>query len=342
MSSNKLEKLHDDMKDFMRELAWEHWTRLGLPGSINVDGKINVDPEALLIFTADKRVASDIRLLGEVVAWLSDFEGYFFTSRVKNLLSQNDAKNETLLILGGIINTAMSGSSSPTQWNGIYNFLRENADRNGETVTLGERTDREGQFQSFEAFNVECPRLNPGKKRAEEIGERNVDPVIESNNRLWTRAVFGVNARAEIFNFFLSGGQGNSNRLSKTFTLSQTNINNILKDLSIAGVLNERRDGRGVEYSLSESVKFDRDPETFVQWDLFYNVLVRSMDFIEKQLNKDLSDYQFEKIQERIMNNIGPAHDKVMRLNQTTDRHPGRASTVFERLNLGNGTDAEV
>lgn len=69
------------------DLAWSHWTALGVAGSIRA-AEVPIDLEALLILTAELAI-EDPRLRDEALDWCSQFHGFTSKPRLKQLLRRS-------------------------------------------------------------------------------------------------------------------------------------------------------------------------------------------------------------------------------------------------------------
>ena len=219
-----LKNFKDKLFQFCLELAWKHWTKLGISGRERAAEKVNPDPEALILligFLGNK----DLRLLENVVTWLVTNESLLHKPRLKTVLNVDDLT--TLKVLSRIFKrTKELGRKS--KWDSLEEYCTKRAD--GMKGATG--------------------RADLNLSQANDIS-RDVRADI-GNNRLLFRKLFGTNTRAELLNFFFCGGSGSSKGIAEYLQLSQSTVHKTLGELVDIGLLTQKGRSRNTSYRMVE------------------------------------------------------------------------------------------
>lgn len=224
------------------DFLWRQWTTLGVPGSQASAGDWIIDPEALVLITTEVG-RYDARLLDSVIDWLHTYGQGINLQRLRRLKGQWGPCDER--VLSGIAEI-LAEKSVLRKWR----TLRETFHFDGPpeplfistthapTPLLGKPDPRfekygllRGQWQPRE--NAQLPRPD------------------HPANLLWClRALFGVNARAEIMAWLLTHESGHPASIAKDTGYFSKTIQTTLNEMEQSGQLRSERVGREKDFRI--------------------------------------------------------------------------------------------
>lgn len=122
-----------------------------------------------------------------------------------------------------------------------------------------------------------------------------VDPDISSACllQLFLRSVFGIDARAEMFLYFLCGRRGNSNYISNEIYFAQRTLLKILNNWAESGIIEENLEVSSPDYGLKnlffwiQALEIDQ-PSIYINWPRIFMFLDRlALGLEDPQLQND-------------------------------------------------------
>jgi hypothetical protein len=252
-------------------LIWRQWSSLGVAGSAIVEDRWLVDPEALLLLTctAGRR---DARVFDEVLDWLQQFGGWINTQRLARMANEYGFEGEKTLTA---VAAWMAVKDKSPKWKKLagkpvegelepFFWMRE-----GMPVPV--MRDPEAHFAS-RGFKRDAMRLRGYSQPFR--------PVEPATLLLQCRALFGLNARAEVMAWLLTHKEGHPSGIARSCGYSQRGVQNILVELAASGVLRVKSTGREKWYWTDQSAwtrLLDREscmPE-WVSWAPLFRALER-------------------------------------------------------------------
>ncbi len=288
---NSLKNLNEKIREQTLDCLWEHWSRLGVPGTTSPDPAVNPDPEVLLLFSAEW-VEHDLRLLKEIMIWLGNFQDRFYSNRFKKVLNRWKPDEKQIRILGGLFETVSKQFDQKQPWNTLIKHLKELTTKKNDNFLLADANISGNLSKTFQNWGILVPcQLDSVKEKT--FSPESRATVIGNNLRLWCRACFGTSTRGELVNFFLADGEGNSNSIARELLLSQTTVNRLLHDLKEANFLRSHKRGRSINYNINDNMSLRKTTEKFVNWFAFFQGIHEAYPI---KTGKDLSDYQVKKI----------------------------------------------
>lgn len=84
-----MQSFKEALDDLLTDLAWSLWTELGVAGVERRHARHSIDPESLIIFTADLG-DTDPRLRDESMDWCIRYDSFISEVRLRNLLKTQD------------------------------------------------------------------------------------------------------------------------------------------------------------------------------------------------------------------------------------------------------------
>lgn len=309
-------RLLEQLVDFL----WRQWTALGVPGNLASEGDWIIDPESLVLITTEIG-RHDARLLDLAIDWLHSYGRGINLQRLRRLHGQWGPADER--VLSGIAEI-LAEQSVLRKWQ----LLRE---------THRFPDPPEPLFISLTGtsppvFGEPDPRFAKYGLLRNRWEPRNACKPPRTNlpcNLLWTlRALFGVNARAEIMAWLLTHESGHPAAIAKDTGYFSKSIQATLNEMEQSGHVRSERDGREKKFRLhrpnwqfliaaSESRGFPR----WINWPPVFYFAFRTLDLLGKAETPGASE-NLRAIQQRgFLDEIAPAlRESGLRTNMTAHR----------------------
>lgn len=224
------------------DLAWSQWTTLGVSGRSPIWKGSTIDPDALLLFSCTMG-RYDARLFDAILEWLRINGRFNSIPRLKRMLKEETFAGERILL--AMVDVA-STSENSARWARMTRAGRK-------------RSKKEPLFFSKDGAPLPVVREpEPGFARHGFLRDRfesrdiagSFRPELPSNLLLRLRALLGVNARCEIFQFLLLNGHGSPRALAKDCYYYPATISKALAEMSQSGFVISRTEGRNRFYTL--------------------------------------------------------------------------------------------
>ena len=247
---------NDEIPDRILDLHWKQWTTFGVSSHYDQSSEYILDLEALVVSTLTIGLR-DKRMLGVALEWTQVNRSWLNLNRVKRIgkyfTSCEILQKRPLLssyVMESLINFLKNARTS----------LAEGGD--GINDTGYPQHDYIELFQNYMGRGVV------------------VEPDIKSPCllQLCVRNFFGVDARAEMFLYFLAGRRGNSNSISGEIFLEQKNLYRILNNWANAGIIEEDLEVSSPDYGLKnreqwiQTFQINEIP-AYVNWPRIYQFL---------------------------------------------------------------------
>jgi hypothetical protein len=296
------DKLLEQLVDFL----WRQWTSLGVPGNRASEGDWIIDLESLVLITTEIG-RHDARLLDLAIDWLHSYGRGINLQRLRRLQGQWPTSDER--VLSGI-SEILAEQSVLRKWQ----LLRE---------TIRFADPPEPLFVSH--AGISPPVFGKSDPRFEKYGllrtrwePRHACQLPRADlpcNLLWTlRALFGVNARAEIMAWLLTHESGHPAAIAMDTGYFSKSIQVTLNEMEQSGHVRSERDGREKKFRLQrqnwsfliawpESRGFPR----WINWPPVYYFAFRTLDLLGKAEAPGASE-NLRAIQQRgFLDEIAPA-----------------------------------
>jgi len=237
--TTSLHKSRQQLVEVALGLLWRQWTLLGVPGQgddLGAESRI-VDPESLLLLTSELG-RFDARLLDEVVNWLRQHGRFINIQRLKSLQQQHAFGNTRVL---AAMAATLLENSRLAKWRAVELLAEAGADeeplfRNAEDglpLPVFGRCD-----PVFQRFGY--------SRGVQEVRRDASAPRVESPDLLLIklRALFGVNARAEILAALLTTHSHHASGLARRTGYLPRSVQDVLNEMAFSGhVVAERPKG---------------------------------------------------------------------------------------------------
>ena len=239
----------DELTNHMLDLHWQQWTVFGVSSHWSRASDYILDLEALTVSTIAIGLW-DKRLSHITMEWLQMNRQWLNLNRVKRIgkLFTGSETYEQNPLVDSAVMEAYLDFLKPSHSLSAHNRGHQN-DQNdvvSEHINLINKYEPRGTV---------------------------VSPDIRSTSllQLFLRSVFGIDARAEMFLYFLCGRRGNSNFISSEIYFEQKNLLRILNNWADAGVIEEDQEVSGLDYGLKapsfwmQALGIDQPPP-YINW----------------------------------------------------------------------------
>jgi hypothetical protein len=213
-------------------LLWRQWTLLGIPSHEGPKSEIEyriIDPESLLLLTTELG-RFDARLLDEATNWLRQYGRLINIQRLKGIYRQHELGDGR--VLSAIACTVLQNSRL-AKWRAIESLAEPRVGKeplfrnlNGAPSPVFGKADP--SFEKFGFFRgVQKPRNDAS------------DPQVKNPDLLLVklRALFGVNARAEIIAALLSTQFTHPSALARRTGYLPRSVQETLNEMALSGHL---------------------------------------------------------------------------------------------------------
>ena len=226
------------LKDALR-LLWRQWTLLGVPGHDEDQANATnerriIDPESLLLITSELG-RFDARLFDEAVNWLRQYGKLINIQRLRGIQQLHPLGN--LRVLSAIASTVLENSRL-SKWRAIE-ALSEN------------QIGSEPLFLNFDGKPLPpFGKPDPNFERfgffrgIQSLRPDATSPRVERPELLLVklRALFGVNARAEVIAALLSMQVAHPSALARRIAYLPRSIQELLNEMALSGHIVTRRE----------------------------------------------------------------------------------------------------
>ncbi len=250
-------------REALLDLLWQQWAALGVAGAAKPDAEWCVDPEALVLITTTQGRA-DPRLFNEMLDWLWLHGESVNVQRLKNIQKAAGLGDRRVL---GAIAAWLSQRSTLSKWKPLA-ALSEPFPRTTEPLFISKEGKPQPSFGPTDPIFLRHGfQRSPIKRR--ELSQ-SPNPLLPTTLLWKLRALFGVQARAEILLWLLTHESGHAADIARgTFYFPRT-VDETLKELSTSGLVKSARAGREKRYWLKLSewsfLQTWNRPDGFPRW----------------------------------------------------------------------------
>jgi hypothetical protein len=218
------------------DLLWHQWSTLGVAGQRGGDGDRIIDPEALLLATT-RFGRYDSRLLDEVIDWLTSNGKRINLQRLRRLHEEWPVADQRVL---AAISGVLAKQATMRKWKSLSNLPP--ADGSPEPLFVGLDGSVQPVFDTPDPDFLRCGLLrDPLERRGM---SRLPDPRRAANLLCCLRALFGVNARAEIIAWLLTHESGHPAAIARDTGYFSKSVQHTLNEMEDSGHIRSRREGR--------------------------------------------------------------------------------------------------
>ncbi len=252
------------LKRFL-DFLWQQWSTLGVAGQSDREDPRLIDPEALLLATT-RFSRYDARLLDEVIDWLSSNGKRINLQRLRRLHDEWPVADLRVMTS---ISTILSKQSVMRKWTRISDPIPAEVKPeplfihyDGSAMPILHKPDPDFLRHGLLRGPIELRGMSqsPESSRA-------------ANLLCGLRALFGVNARAEIFAWLLTHESGHPAAIARDTGYFSKSVQHTLNEMEYSGHIRSRRHGREKIFWLNPgasdfliSPSQDSAPPRWVDW----------------------------------------------------------------------------
>jgi hypothetical protein len=251
------------LREKLLDLLWQQWAALGVAGSAKPHAEWCVDPEALILITTTEG-RTDPRLFNEMLDWLWMHGESVNVQRLKNIQKAISLGDRRVL---GAIAAWLSQRSTLSKWKPLA-VISEPVAKTTEPLFISKDGTPQPSFGASDPIFLKHGfQLGPIKRR--ELSQ-SPNPLLPTTLLWKLRALFGVQARAEILLWLLTHESGHAADIARgTFYFPRT-VDGTLKELAASGMVKSARAGREKRYWLKPSewsfLQTWNRPDGFPRW----------------------------------------------------------------------------
>ena len=218
------------------DFLWHQWSTLGVAGQRGGDGDRIIDPEALLLATT-RFGRYDSRLLDEVIDWLTSNGKRINLQRLRRLHEEWPVADQRVL---AAISGLLAKQASMRKWKSLSTLwpaeaapepLFVNADGRSQLII----DEPDPDFLRYGLLRDPLERRQMS---------RSPDSGHAANLLCCLRALFGVNARAEIIAWLLTHESGHPAAIARDTGYFSKSVQHTLNEMEDSGHIHSRREGR--------------------------------------------------------------------------------------------------
>lgn len=223
-------------RETLLRFLWRAWTTLGVSGRVDTAFVAVLDPDALLVFTCTVG-RQDARLFDEVLDWLLVNGRFINVQRVRNLMRKEGFQAGPVL---GAVAHWLSAQGHAAKWKRLAEFYAPVVPpeplfflEDGNPLPVIGQND--------------CAFYERGFSRNPVISRGLSQPFPPNPIPcLWLklRALFGVNARAEILLYLMTHAFGHPRMIARHTYFSQKTVYDALDEMTRSGTIMSARSGR--------------------------------------------------------------------------------------------------
>ena len=237
----------NELKERLLDFVWQQWCRLGVSGSSRMGNDWVIDPEALLAFTSEVG-RCDARLFDEVLDWLATNGAWINTQRLTAIMKRDRIGCPKAV---GAMAAWMCARDKSMKWRGIAKRHETDARPSAEFLF---QTAPNGAMPIVEQPD---PHFEPYGLVREVVQTRGMTQPVnmsDSANIIFrSRALFGINIRADVVAYLLTTESGHARRIAELLGFNHMRVQSVLTTLADAGFIVVRTEGKAKQY------RIDRD-----------------------------------------------------------------------------------
>lgn len=223
------------LKRFL-DFLWHQWSALGVAGQRGAHDDRLIDPEALLLATT-RFGRYDARLLDGVIDWLSSNGQRINLQRLRRIHDEWPVADLRIL---GAISSGLSTQSVMRKWITLSDPLP--AATEPEALFIGIDGSALPIFHPPDPDFLRHGLLRDPMERRRM--SQTPDPSRAANLLFTLRALFGVNARAEIIAWLLTHESGHPAAIARDTGYFSKSVQHTLNEMEDSGHIRSRKEGR--------------------------------------------------------------------------------------------------
>jgi len=288
--------LHNFRESLLKRLVdflWQQWSALGLAGYARHDSAKMIDPEALLLFSTHI-ARHDSRLFDEILDWLHHNGSWINLQRLGTLHKEENLGDSAVL---SAIADLLSKNSVHQKWKLLMRRVEVPSSQLAElpqklfpSIPILKEPDPVFLKHGLQRGGIELRGMSQSPR-----------PDQPATFLFKLRALFGMQARAEVMAWLLANQQGHPAEIARQTGYFRGSIQNVLNDLRLSGHVGSVRIGREKSFSILRHDEWRflltwPDANAFPQW-INWAPLFRAIQIFLDALGKPELDEKSENFQ---------------------------------------------
>jgi hypothetical protein len=261
-------KFKADRTETILSFVWQQWSRIGGGAAGGRDGDRIVDPEPLLLLTLEV-ARQDPRMFDSALDWLI-VNGRWLNVVRLTALSEKDKVCDSRIL--GAVAAIMTQHDRTPKWKALAR--RYKPDSIGDLAPL---FNKNGKPMLVDVAESDPIFASYGFLRGRFTQRSLATSVLTPDKHKWSasefmfrsRALFGVNIRADVFSYLALRRAANPTRIARELGYSQRRVQDALVDMAASGVFKARTVGKSKEYVFNAGVGWGGimgGDKTSVEW----------------------------------------------------------------------------
>jgi len=258
-----LHNFRESLLQRLLDFLWRQWSALGVAGHARSDDPWMIDPEALLLFSTHI-ARHDSRLFDEILDWLHTNGSWINLQRLGTLHKEERLGDSAIL---AAIADLLSRESAHLKWKLLMRRVEkpdspaaELVQRLFPSIPILKEPDPVFLKHGLERGSIELRGMSQSPR-----------PDQPATFLFKLRALFGMQARAEVMAWLLANEQGHPAEIARQTGYFRGSIQNVLNDLTVSGHIGSMRIGREKYFSILRHEEWRflltwQNAETFPQW----------------------------------------------------------------------------
>jgi hypothetical protein len=231
-----------ELKERLVDFVWQQWCRLGVSGSSVGRCDRVIDPEVLLAFTSEIG-RHDARLFDEVLDWLETNGSWVNTQRLSAIMKQDRIGCPKVM---GAMAAWMCDRDKSMKWRGVAKRYHDNSQPTSESLF---RSAPDEVMSAVEEPDAHFERYGLMREAIQTRGmTQSVNMRHPANVIFRSRALFGINIRADVIVYLLTAEGGHARRIAELLCFNHMRVQSVLSALANAGFVAVRTEGKTKNY----------------------------------------------------------------------------------------------
>ena len=293
----------------MLNLLWRQWSALGVSGAVHSTDRPIIDPEALLLFSTTL-ARYDARLFDEMLDWLLSHGNLLNMQRLGNVRKKYPRLGDDRVLAACA--ELLGEKAILKKWQSVQELVEQYTGPLPVEPLFKLKTGKPTPH-----FGSMDPRFQKyGLSRSPYVrSAKSLRPLCELPACLLIklRALFGVNARAEVMNYLLTHGEAHPAAIAKETYFFKKTVQDCLNEMEVSGQIRSRMPGREKQFLLVKEWSFlyaqpssDLVPQ-WIDWPALFNLLSQAW----KLANHDKWSHADPLLQvveqKKLMESVSPA-----------------------------------
>jgi hypothetical protein len=330
----------------MLNLLWRQWSALGVSGAVYSTDRPIIDPEALLLFST-VFARYDARLFDEMLDWLLSHGNLLNMQRLGNVRKKYPRFGDDRVLAACA--ELLGEKAILKKWQSVQELVEQYIGRLQVEPLFKLKTGESaphfgGVDYRFQKYGLSRSQYVRSAKSLRPLDNLPACLLVK------LRALFGVNARAEVMNYLLTHDEAHPAAIAKETYFFKKTIQDCLNEMEVSGQIRSRMPGREKQFLLTKGWNFlyaqphsDLVPQ-WIDWPALFNLLIQVWKLAGDDKWNHVDPLLLVVEQKKLTESVSPAllkqigidgSDTVVGLNFLSNLANGIGNKLYAGLLLG-------